>query len=309
MPITKEQRQQRRKTLGSSDTPILMNLSPFKKTGRDIYWSKVADLPDDNTPEYMQTGNWLEGPILDWAADELGVQINRVPEQLSFVAKDGLFSANHDALIIGRDEGIEGKYANGEMAKSYGDPLTDQVPDYIIIQVQHQMYVSELSKVYVALATPSYYAVERRLYVVPRDDKLIQTIVDFGMKWWSEHVEAKVPPNGEGVPPLYVLKALDRRQGAQIRLPQEAVEWADERAKLKERIKLLEADVEDVSAKLIHALGDAEIGLLPDRRKVTYHNYESNRFDTKRFRLDKPDIAAEYMNKSSHRTLYVKKGK
>ncbi|MCJ7777783.1 MAG: YqaJ viral recombinase family protein, partial [Sedimentisphaerales bacterium] len=169
MPITEAQRQTRRKYLGSSDTPIIMNLSPFKKTERDIYWSKVVDLPEDDAPDYMQVGNWLEGPIIEWAAGELGVQVNRVPEQLSFVSKDGLFAANHDALIVGKDEGIEGKYANGEMAKSYGDPFTDQVPDHVIIQTQHQMYVSELSKVYVALAVPSYYAVDRRLYIVKRD--------------------------------------------------------------------------------------------------------------------------------------------
>jgi predicted phage-related endonuclease len=193
------------------------------------------------------------------------------------------------------------------MAKAYGDPYTDQVPDHVIVQVQHQMYVSGLSRVYVALAVPSYYAVDRRLYIVQRDDELIHTIIDFGVEWWKRHVLANQPPNGEGVPPLYVLKALERRAGAQIMLTDEAAAWASRRTELKGQIKSLTAEVETEDARLIHALADAEIGLLPDGRKVTYYSYESNRFDKKRFKLEHPELAPDYMKKSSYRTLYVKR--
>jgi len=305
--ITEAQRQNRSKYLGSSDTPVIMNLSPFKKTADDIYWSKVAELPDDDTPDYMSVGNWLEGPILEWAAGELGVKITTMPKYLFHVKDGGVFAANHDSLIIGKNESIEGKYANGEMAQTYGEPFTDQVPDYIIVQVQHQMYVSDLTKVYVALATPSYYGIDRRLYVVPRDEQIIETIVDYGQKWWEKHVLTKTPPNGDGIPPIYVLKAIERRSGAQIRLPDEAVNWANRRIELKEQIKTLTAEVEAEDAKLIHALGDAEIGLLSDKRKVTYQQYVSNQFDTKRFKLEHPELAPDYTSKSSYRTLYIKK--
>jgi predicted phage-related endonuclease len=100
MPITEAQRQIRRKYLGSSDTPVIMNLSPFKKTENDIYWSKVAELPEDDAPDYMQVGNWLEGPIIEWAADELGVEITREPKDLFHVEPMvGILAANHDSMI------------------------------------------------------------------------------------------------------------------------------------------------------------------------------------------------------------------
>jgi len=305
--ITESQRQIRRKYLGSSDMPVIMNLSPFKKTEKDVYWSKVVQLPDEDSPDYMDVGNWLEGPILEWAAGELGVKITTKSKDLFQVKEGSIFAANHDSLIIGKDESIESKYANGEMAQSYGEPYTDHVPDYVIVQVQHQMYVSDLSKVYVAVATPSYYGIDRRLYVVPRDDEIIETIVDYGQKWWDKHIVTKTPPNGDCVPPMPVLKALKRRQGAQIILPDEAVEWANHQIELKEQIKKLTKEVEAENAKLIHALGNAEVGLLADGRKVTYYNYEKNQFDTKRFRLEHPEMASDYMNKSSYRTLYIKK--
>jgi len=307
--LTQAQRQIRRKFLGSSDTPKIMRLLPFgdpKEKEKEVYWSKVAELPDEEAPDYMQVGNWLEGPILEWAAGELGVKITRKSKDLFQVKDGGIFAANHDSLIIGKNESIEGKYANGDMVKTYGEPYTDQVPDYIIVQVQHQMYVSDLSKVYVALATPSYYGIDRRLYVVPRDNEIIETIVDFGQRWWNKYVETKTPPDGESVPPMPVLRALERRTGAQIRLLDDAVVWADNRIAAKEEIKRQEDIVETNDRKLIHALGDAEIGLLPGGRKVTYLKYESNRFDIKRFRLEKPEIAADYMNQTFHRTLYIK---
>lgn len=308
--ITAEQRQQRRHYLGSSDSPIIMGLSPFKVRPLDVYWSKVAEVPDEST-DYMETGNWLEGPLIQWAAGGLGVKVTTDPDDLFAVAQEGegadLFAANHDSLIIGQPASIESKFANGEMAQAYGEPGTDHVAYHVLVQCQHQCYVSNLECVHVALAVPSYYGVERRLYCVRRDDELIRMIVDFGHRWWCEHVEKQVPPDGQTTPPLYVLKTLERKAGAQIRLPDEAVTWADQRITLKENIKALTAEVEDIDARLIHALGDAEIGLLPDGRKVTYQQYDSSRIDGKRLREERPDVAAEYMSKSSYRTLYVKK--
>jgi len=311
MSITEAQRQARRHYLGSSDSPVIMNLSPYSRGATDIYWSKVADLPEGETTASMSTGNWLEGPMIQWAADELDVEVTTDPEDLFQVAKDGdgaqLLAANHDSLIKGERASIEAKFANGDMAKAYGDPGTDQVADHVIVQVQHQMYCGDLEKVYVALAVPSYYGIDRRLYMVPRDDELIETIVSFGCRWWTEHVEAKLPPNGDNVPPLYVLKALDRRGGAQIKLPDAAVAWANDDERLKEQMKALKAEREDVRAKIIHALGDVEIGLLSDGRRVTYQAYESSRFDAKRLKADEPAIAAKYTNKVRQRTLYVRK--
>lgn len=313
--ITEQQRQRRRDFLGSSDMAILLACLlkfplPYKKTDTDVYWSKVTDLPDSSTAS-TETGDWLEKPLLGLAAEELGVEIITEPERLFTVAQEGegkgLLAAHHDSLIVGQRAGIEAKFRNADNATYFGEPYTDQVAMDVIIQVQAQMYCADLDKVYVVLGTPSYYTVEHRLYCVPRDEDIIEQIVHFGADWWRKHVEAKIPPNGETVPPLYVLKALERRAGAQIKLPDEAVAWADRRIELKEQIKALTSDVEQIDAKLIHALGEAEAGLLSDGRKVTYHRYESNRFDSKQLKIDEPDLAQKYMRKSHYRTLYIRK--
>lgn len=312
MSITEEQRLARRKYLGSSDSPIIMNLSPYSKTAADIYWSKVADAQEELSGSWIDTGNWLEGPLIQWAADELGVDVTVHPQDLFCVAHEGdgaeIFAANHDSLIIGQEASIEAKFANGEMAQAYGEPGTDQVADHVIIQVQHQMYVSDLEKVYVPLAVPSYYGVDRRLYLVPRDDELIEQIVTFGCRWWTEHVECKLPPDESDVPPLYVLKALERRAGAQIKLDDKYIALADDDDRLKGEIKALKTERESVRRDLIHGLGDAEIGLLSDGRKVTYQGHEVSQFMLDAFRSKHPELGAKFTERKTQRTLYMKKG-
>ncbi len=300
--ITEEQRQLRRKYLGSSDLAILFAHLlkfplPYKKTDVDIYWSKVNNLPNNSTLS-TETGDWLEKPLLELAAKELGVDIIIDPGRLFTVAQHGpgkgLLAANHDSLIVGRRAGIEAKFRNADNAQFFGEPNTDQVALDVVVQTQTQMYCGDLDEVYVILGTPSYYTIEHRLYRVPRDEKIIDTIAIYGSQWWQEHIEAGVPPDGNLEPPLYVLKALERKIGVQIRLPDEAVEWCDKRIELKKNIKTLATEVETINRKLLHALGDAEIGLLANGGKVTFKQYMRKVFDDKRLRLELPEIAAEY---------------
>lgn len=312
MAITQEQREQRRKFLGSSDSPIIMNLSPYSKTPTDIYWSKVSDADDEVAGPWIDSGNWLEGPLVQWAAGELGLEVSTDPEDLFHVAQHGdgrgVLASNLDSIAWDDKCGVEAKFANGEMAQAYGEPGTDQVADHVIVQVQHQMYCAELEKVYVALAVPSYYGVERRLYCVPRDDELISQIVTFGCQWWDKHVKANIPPQPQEAPPMYVLKALHRKTGSQIKLDREHIELADADERLKNELKSLKGQRDSVRAKLIHALGSCEIGLLPDGRKVTYQGHDVSSIDVNALRAKKPEIAAQFTVKKFQRTLYIKKG-
>ena len=313
MAITKEQREQRRHYLGSSDMPTIMNVSPYKNTAVDVYWSKVAEKLEDESTESMSVGTWLEKPLIEWAAGELGVEVTTKPRTLFKVATKGdgagVLAANNDALILGKDAGIEAKFASGELARGYGEAFSDEVPDHVIVQTQHQMYCSGLDLVYVALATPSYYGLERRLYTVPRDDALIAKLVTFGVEWWEKYVKTKTPPGPDAVPPLYVLKALSREKG-------KLVEWGKEEAALveifesfKAEEKTAKVEKENAKAAVIFALGDAETGKLPDGRRVTYEAHDTDRFDSKGFRAADPATAAKWTKTTSSRTMYVKKAK
>lgn len=311
MSITPEQREQRRGYLGSSDMAPIMDLSPYKQTGVDIYWSKVAEkLPDEET-DCQSVGTWLEGPLVEWAAEELGVEVTTDPDDLRKVATvgdgAGVFAANNDALILGKDAGIEAKFASGDLAKGYGEAGTDEIPDHVIVQTQHQMYCSDLQVVYVALATPSYYGLDRRMYTVPREDALIEQLVTFGMDWWNKYVVTKTPPGPNATPPLYVLKALHREKGKVVDLGEIGADLVEFFEQYKAEEKECKSRKDKKKAEIIFALGDAEIGKLPDGRRVTYEAHDTNRFDMKGFRAADPTLAAKWTKTTSSRTMYIKK--
>jgi len=313
MSITAAQREQRKNYLGSSDMPTIMNVSPYKHTAVDVYWSKVAEkLPDEET-ESMSVGTWLEQPLIEWAADELGVEVTTDPDDLHKVATvgdgAGVFAANNDALVLGKDAGIEAKFASGDMAKGYGEAHSDEVPDHVIIQTQHQMYCSDLHVVYVALATPTYYGLDRRLYTVPRDEAVIEMMVQFGVNWWDTFVKTKTPPGPTSIPPMYVLKALHREKSKVIELGEAGADMVEFFEQYKAEEKDAKSRKDKKKAELIFALGDAEIGKLPDGRRVTYEAHDTNRFDTKGFRAADPETAAKWMKTTSSRTMYIKKGR
>ena len=186
MPITQAQRLERQQYLGSSDLPIILGISPYSKTANDIYWSKMAPVPEDKGPEYLSTGNYMEGVLIRYAADELGQEIITDPDRLHFVATEGpakgLFAANLDGLLADGSAAIECKYCNAEYAEGYGQEGSDEVPDHVLVQVQHQMYCAKLNVVWVAVAMAGY-SLTMKLYRVQRDEELIRTIVNFGVKW------------------------------------------------------------------------------------------------------------------------------
>ena len=74
MPITEKQREWRRNHLGSSDSPALFGLHPFKNLG-DLYLEKTQpDLAEQVVGEAAEIGNMLEPSLVDWCAEKLGVR-------------------------------------------------------------------------------------------------------------------------------------------------------------------------------------------------------------------------------------------
>ncbi|HUV67030.1 MAG TPA: YqaJ viral recombinase family protein [Sedimentisphaerales bacterium] len=310
MTITATQRAQRQRFLGSSDLPVIMGVSPYSRTPADIYWSKVGPLEEESPTEAMQQGNYLEETLIRFAADQLGQEVlHEREEDLYHVALwgpgKGLFAANLDGLTADRKTNVECKYCNAAYAEGYGDEGTDQIPDHVLVQVQHQLYCANLGDAWVAAAL-SGYSLNMRMYHVPRDDELIETISTFGAQWWRKHVEAKVPPEGGEVPPIGVLKAISRRKGVTVELSDEVLEIVERRELMKAQLKELKELSDGIQRTLISALGDAEIGTLPDGRKITYYQYSRKGFDQKRLLLDHPELSAKYTGKSYYRTLYVK---
>lgn len=301
MPITAEQRATRKKYIGSSDVAAICGRDPWR-SAMDVYISKVSDL-EEQSNEAMETGNRLERAVLEWGAEHLGVAIACNVFKVS--GDVPIFAANHDAIIIDRAEGMEAKTVgilgrwNG--AEEWGDEHTDEVPDHVLLQCQEQCYVSKLERVWVPVLIGGRGWC---MFKVDRNDRLIKSIVERGLRFWTEFVEPRVLPP-DSLPSLDVARSIRRQPGATTQVPAEVVE----RWKLaKDVFKQAEEDKDSAEALLRVYLagaeyGDCALGQVRDRQDNT------RRIDAAKLKAEMPDVYAKYEVLGTRRVLSLKEPK
>lgn len=249
--ITEKQREERKRYIGSSDSPAILGVDPYRNAA-DVYYSKVggAESPEN---EAMTLGSYLEPAVLDRFEKEFGLKLRRDEMR---VAADGILCANHDALVIDRPEGVEAKttgLVSGRPNEAYGEPGTDEVPESVIVQAHHQMIVSQLELVWVPvlIAGRGY-----QVYRVDRDNDLCQAIERRCVQFWREHVEPRVPPP-DSIPSVEIIRRIRREPGKVTQIPSSVVEaWQA----AKESVRAAMDEKDKAEAVLLTMLGDAEAG-------------------------------------------------
>ena len=73
MPITEQQRIERRASIGSSDVAAILGVDTFRNAA-DVYWSKVQVLDTPGNPA-MDAGTRFEPTIMDWLAERQQVRL------------------------------------------------------------------------------------------------------------------------------------------------------------------------------------------------------------------------------------------
>jgi len=298
--ITPEQRARRRERIQASDVAAILGLSPFANP-IDVYNSKVLPIQPDKLTRWMELGNYLEPPLVKFAADRLRVEVNTNPDDLSWVedtVTGGMFGANLDALIVGRPEHIEAKKVGPHYAKEWGDPGTDAIPVYVQVQCQAQMFAAGTERVWVPAAIASG-DIEFRMYRVERDQHMIDTFVPFCIDWWNRHVAAGVPPDGTPLD-FDFYATIARVPGKTVSIdPKLWTDLQDLKAKIAE-LQGLERVAKDA---LRAAMGDAELADFGDPKKVIAYREQRSApaTDFDRMRID--GVFDRYCTQGKHRAL------
>jgi len=307
MPITPHQKRQRRAHIGSSDAPIIVGIDPYNRGIESVYWSKIAEQPDDGPTEAQASGLRLENVIIDYAAERLGVDVFKNQFRVAKVG-DGVPAASHDALVVGKPEGIEAKYVSAANKDQWGEDGTDQASEATIIQCQHQMMVSDLECVWVPVLVASFQ-VEWRIYRVPRNEAIINLLLDKEVEFWHQHVLPKIPPT-DAPPPMELLRAVRREPNSIVELDDDMPIVIEAWEQAKRDKKAADEAEDEAKRRLISALGEAEAGRLEDGRMLTYLSQRAApKFDGKRLKLEMPDVWAKYAEESTCRVLRLKKAK
>lgn len=257
--ITADQALERRYHIGSSDIAAILGIDPYK-TAADVYWQKVGNIPVDedrsDVNDACNAGNFLEGPIKDWAESRLGL----IERDVYVEAEDGILAANLDGHLIGRPEIVEAKTCNvvgySPERDQFGEEGTDQVPGRVLLQVQHQFYCAgpeyRVCHVPVLIGGRGFV-----LFRVERNDYLVNTVVERAMAFWNNHVIPRIPPT-DSLASIDTLKLIERAPAEEVRVSDGLVEaYLTANAIKLETEKVAEA----AKTELLNALGDAEIGV------------------------------------------------
>lgn len=186
----------RKQGIGSSDASAAVGINPYQsqlelwliKTGRDANLPK-PDFEDESLPTYW--GNILEPIVATHYMRRTNTKVRRINAVLQHPTIPWML-ANIDREVLGNPEVsiLECKTAGifGSRLWKYG------VPEYIQIQVQHQLAVTGKMAADVAVLLGGQ---ELQIHRIERDDELITQLITLEKRFWS-FVESDTPPPADG---------------------------------------------------------------------------------------------------------------
>ena len=188
----------RKQGIGSSDAAAAVGLNPYKsqlelwleKTGRDGNLPKV-DPHDEESPLYW--GTLLEHIVAAHYTKRTGNRVRRINAVLQH-PDPGLpwMLANIDREVTGAPDVqiLECKTAGINGARLW----KDGVPEYVQLQVHHQLAVTGKQTADVAVLLGGQHL---EIHRIERDDRLIARLIDLERQFWH-YVESDTPPPADG---------------------------------------------------------------------------------------------------------------
>ncbi|OZI24245.1 endonuclease [Bordetella genomosp. 7] len=285
-----------RKTgIGSSDAAAAVGLNPYKsqlelwmeKTGRD------ADLPKPDpkdTTEPVYWGTLLEPIVAASYTQKTGRKVRKVNAVLQH-PQFPFMLANLDREVVGSPlvQILECKTAGEFGARLW----KDGVPEYVQLQVQHQLAVANKQAADVAVLICGQRLEVHRIL---RDDELIARLIHLEAKFW-EYVTSDTPPPADGS------ESADRALRTLYPGNSTTVDFSDDRrlsstfadlVALRADIQAREEQAEQMKQTLIQAMGDASTAQFETGCVSFKRSKDGTRLDVGRLLLNHPELALEY---------------
>lgn len=186
----------RQRGMGSSDAAAAVGLNPYqsalelwlRKTGQDEHLSQ-DDPNDDSSPMYW--GTLLEHIVAAQYTKRTGRRVRKVNAVLQHPQHPWML-ANLDREIVGSDEVqiLECKTAGINGSRLW----KDGVPEYVQLQVMHQLAVTGKQAADVAVLLGGQ---ELQIHRIERDETMIAQLITLEQQFWNL-VEQKIPPAVDG---------------------------------------------------------------------------------------------------------------
>lgn len=299
--LSREEWLKLRKTgIGGSDAGSICGMNPYSNAMK-VFHDKTSDtIEEQQDNEAIRQGHDLEEYVAQRFMEETGLKVRRS----NFMYRNleyPFMIADVDRLVIGEDAGLECKTASAYNEDKWKD---GEIPLHYIMQCYHYMAVTGKRVWYIAAVILGREFTYRRL---EWDDALISQMTAAEQYFWKNHVEKGIMPDPDGSKACdEVLKQYfhTARKSSEIELVG-FDEKLDRRAALLEQIAPLQQELSQIEQEIKMYMKDNETAS-SRKFRVLWSNVEKTGLDTKRIKLEKPEIYQEYAKVSVSRRFQIK---
>ena len=283
----------RKSGIGSSDAAAAVGLNPYKSP-LELWMEKTGRSPDAGNPVGFDDPRYWGTLLEPYVATAYQQQTERRVRKINAVLQHPTFPfmlANIDREVVGCPDV---QILECKTAGEFGARLwRDGVPEYVQLQVQHQLAVTGKDAADVAVLLCGQ---QLEIFRIPRDEEVIARLVVLEVRFW-EYVETDTPPPADGsdsssraLRQLYpgggdTLDFSDNQQLSQVLSDLQAL-----RSELDTKGK----QAETLKQALQEAMGDASRAVFATGEVTFKRAKDGTQLDGKRLAQDHPNLAANY---------------
>lgn len=294
--------------LGGSDAAAVLGLSSWT-TPVELWQQKVGIAQAEATEAVKRMrarGHKLEPFIRDMVVEKLadeGHDVELLACNHRYVDPEHPFlrsEIDFELMLDGEHVNGDAKSVSGFARDKWGAEGTDQMPiEYIAQGMQGLMVSPGRRRRTLFAALRSFDDVD--IYWVTRDDETIAGMRDKLVRFWTQHVVPKVPPDPRDFADVRAL--FPKATKANVEATPEILgkvarlrEIATEQAKLTGEEERLRFDI-------ARFMGDHALLTSGVRDLLTWENQPRKSFDLDAFKRDHPDWVALYMKQTTSRVM------
>ena len=289
-----------RKTgIGGSDAGAICGLNPFASP-MSVFHDKTRETVEGIDNEAMRQGRDLEDYVARRFMEATGFKVRR--SNVMYRSEEHPFMiADVDRLVVGTDSGLECKTASAYNMDKWKD---GEIPAHYLIQCHHYMAVTGKKSWYIAvviLGCGFQYA------EIPRDESIISNLIHIEEQFWKEHIIPGIIPAPDGSEACdEVLEQYFHRARKDSAVP---LIGFDEKLKRREEIvelvKKLNREQNQIEQEIKLYMKDHDTAF-SDSYRVAWTNVDTLRLDSKKIKVEKPEIYQEFSSTTSSRRFTVK---
>ena len=290
----------RRAGIGGSDVGAIMGFNQYK-SAYQVFLEKTGQYHEEVDNDAVYFGNALEDFVAQEFAKRTGKKVRRLNKMLVHPEHDFML-ANLDRVVVGERAVLECKTASEYVKEAWEG---EEIPASYLCQVHHYLAVTGFEKAYIAVLVGGNKFIWKE---IERDEEFIQILIDREKDFWENHVlKDEAPPiDGSDATNDLIKKMYPQDDGTAIMLTKDDDVLLDAIDSISSEIKALEQQKKEYENQLKLKLENATEGH-SQRHKVTFKTVVSNRVDSKRLKVDAPDIYDKFIKPSSSRRLTIKK--